>query len=128
MFATDKLRQNTTSNIPQGTPTNLKFSSILRASRKALNAKKNLLCYPDNKARPGKADRRAEGTNPGLPLHCLTAAVKLRVAQPDCFAGTVFRVEPSSYCPSIADGAVSIARGLSNEDIMVVIVKVRLQL
>lgn len=57
-------------------------------------------------------------------MHLLAAAVKLRAAQPDCFAGTVFRVEPSSYCSSLADGALSIVRGLRNEDVMVVIIKV----
>ncbi|CDI85439.1 Hydrocephalus-inducing protein like protein, related [Eimeria praecox] len=75
------------------------------------------------KAKTGKGDRRTEVTNPGLPLHLLAAAVKLRTAQPDCFAGTVFRVEPSSYCASLADGALSIVRGLRNEDIMIAVIK-----
>ncbi|CDJ53112.1 hypothetical protein, conserved [Eimeria brunetti] len=75
------------------------------------------------KAKIGKGDRRAEASSPGIPLHLLAAAVKLRAAQPDCYAGTVFRIEPSSYCASLADEALSIVRGLQNEDIVITIIK-----
>ncbi|OEH79817.1 hydrocephalus inducing related protein [Cyclospora cayetanensis] len=80
-------------------------------------------CHPDVKGKTNKHDRRGEGTSPGIPTQLLEAAVKLRVSQPDCFAGTVFRVEPSAYCPSLADGALSIARGLKHEDLVVVTIK-----
>lgn len=83
------------------------------------------VCSPDAKSRTGRNERRGEATVPGIPLHLLAAAVKLRVAQPDCFAGTVFRVEPSAYCTSLADAAVAIARGLQQEDLVIVMIKVR---
>lgn len=84
--------------------------------------------FSDAKPKAGRNDRRGEAAPPGPPLQLLAAAVKLRVAQPDCFAGTVFRLEPSANCPSLADGALAIVRGLQEEDLMVTIVKVRLAL
>ncbi|KAL8431118.1 hypothetical protein Efla_004639 [Eimeria flavescens] len=73
------------------------------------------------KARAGKYDR--QGLGPGAPLHLLIAAIRLRTLQQDCYAGTVFVVEPSTYCPSASDGAIAILRALEDEDISVVIIK-----
>ncbi|KAL8270019.1 hypothetical protein Esti_006052 [Eimeria stiedai] len=73
------------------------------------------------KLRAAKGDRQGLGS--GLPLHVLSAAVKLRVAQPDCYAGTVFWVEPSLYCPSASDAGLAIARALLEEDLMIVTIK-----
>ncbi|KAL8443893.1 hypothetical protein Emed_006517 [Eimeria media] len=73
------------------------------------------------KTRAAKGDRQGVGS--GLPLHLLIAAVKLRVAQPDCYAGTVFWVEPSLYCPSASDAGLAIARALPDEDLMIVTIK-----
>ncbi|KAL8435591.1 hypothetical protein ACSSS7_002384 [Eimeria intestinalis] len=73
------------------------------------------------KTKAAKGDRQGIGS--GLPLHLLSAAVRLRVAQADCYAGTVFWVEPSLYCPSASDAGLAIARALPEEDIMVVTIK-----
>lgn len=82
------------------------------------------VCASDAKTKMGKADRRGEGAGPGLALHLLTAAVRLRVAQPDCYAGTVFLIKPSAYCPSISDVAIAVARALDQEDLVIVTIKV----
>lgn len=73
-----------------------------------------------------RLDRKGEAMQAGvLPLQLLAAAVEFRTAQPDCFAGTVFEVSPSTFCASAADAAQAVFLGLKHEDLVVVSLKVR---